>query len=125
MSVLANRATTRSAMAQETCSIYKFVPKPSAPVEPTPPWATGARPSSELEEPPMDSPQIVRMTPYRVSETFKNERLHAIFQRQEEGARDAAIAHKLGFAEHHVDAGKLRFGAVTFFYIPVVVGMRW
>lgn len=120
--------TTKSAplrpIARETLSIYRYESAGNAVVLSTPAWSTHAV-VDRADEIPAAPDAPVRLKPFYVNESYRNNALHERLRRQVEFDRTRERLGKLGIATHQKQFGKLGFGVVTFLYIPVVVGLSW
>jgi len=110
-----------SALRQEMLAEYRY----------TPPGAKAATLPTSLQSnaPPIFTfttpPDVVKMDPFEVQESGKGGGLGAKLTLEDVAVPPPSVASKLGIGVHGKDIGKVRVFAVTFLYVPILVGFAW
>jgi hypothetical protein len=70
-------------------------------------------------------PDVVKMDAFEVQETGKGGGPGAKLTLGDVAVPPPSVASKLGIGVHGKDIGKIRVFAVTFLYVPIMVGFAW
>jgi hypothetical protein len=70
-------------------------------------------------------PDVVKMDAFEVQETGTGGGPGAQLTRGDVAVPPPSVASKLGIGVHAKDIGKVRVFAVTFLYVPIMVGFAW
>lgn len=114
-------AEAPSVIRQEMLAEYSY----------TPPGAKAAALPTSLQShaPPIFTfttpPDVVKMDTFEVQETGKGGGPGARLTLGDVAVPPPSVASKLGIGVHAKDIGKVRVFAVTFLYVPIMVGFAW
>jgi hypothetical protein len=117
----ATAAEARSVIRQEMLAEYQYTP---------PGTKAAALPTSLQSNAPSiftftTPPDVVKMEKFEVQESGMGSSKGALPNPEDVTVPPRTVASKLGIGVHGKDLGKVRVFAVTFLYVPVLVGFAW
>ncbi len=114
----------RTDFKRELSSQYKFTPSPveEPKLETSPALIKPVPKPLNLSDQEAD-PDVVQMPAYTVTETIRNNNLHAAIMKGRAMAQAKKV--KFGTGLHEYRGRKVTLYAVTVFYVPVAVGISW